>query len=136
MPSVVMRSCTSSLTFGVLPLFAFANAGVSLAGVTIAKLIEPIPLGISAGLVIGKPVGVFLFSGLAILLGIAARPEGTSWLQLLGAGLLAGIGFTMSIFIASLAFTDPALLSSAKLSVLAASSIAAVIGLVWGKLKF
>src|SRR5690606_38217009 len=92
------------VTFGVLPAFAFANAGVSLKGITPETLFSPIPLGIALGLLIGKPVGIFLFSRVAIALGAGARPEGASWLQLFGVGIVAGIGFTMSLFIGMLAF--------------------------------
>ncbi|MBA1231954.1 Na+/H+ antiporter NhaA [Pseudomonas viridiflava] len=125
------------VAFGVMPLFALANAGVSLAG---ANLDEAMPqsvfIGVMLALVLGKPLGVILASLALVKLNICKLPEGVTWAGVGLVGLLAGIGFTMSIFIASLAFSDPSLLSSAKLSVLAASSIAAVIGLIWGKIKF
>lgn len=125
------------VAYGIMPLFALANAGVSFEG---ANLSEALPQSVFAGvvlaLVLGKPLGVMLASLALVKLNICSLPDGVTWKGVALVGLLAGIGFTMSIFIASLAFTDPALLSSAKLSVLAASSIAAVIGLVWGKLKF
>ena len=116
------------VTFGVLPLFALANAGVSLAGVTLASLANPIPLGIILGLVIGKPLGVFAFSWAAITSGLADRPSGSSWAQLFGVGALAGIGFTMSLFIGMLAFPGPEHAASIRLGVLVASVISAVIG--------
>ena len=112
----------------MLPAFAFANAGVSLAGVTLAQLASAIPLGIALGLFLGKPIGVFLFSAAAIALGIGKRPEGTSWIQLLGAGLLAGIGFTMSLFIGNLAFPEPQYAADIRLGVLGGSLLSAVLG--------
>lgn len=117
------------VTFGVLPAFAFANAGVSLKGITPETLFSPIPLGIALGLLIGKPVGIFLFSRVAIALGAGARPEGASWLQLFGVGIVAGIGFTMALFIGSLAFDDAVAFDQARLGILAASLVAAIIGL-------
>jgi NhaA family Na+:H+ antiporter len=92
--------------FGVLPIFAFANAGVVLAGVSVATLVEPVPLGIVAGLVVGKLVGVVGASAILIKLGLARLPEESSWLSLLGIAALCGIGFTMSLFIGGLAFED------------------------------
>ena len=116
------------VTFGVLPAFAFANAGVSLAGVTFEKLLSPIPLGIALGLLIGKPVGIFLFSRAAIALGIGARPEGATWMQLFAVGIVAGIGFTMSLFIGMLAFPEPEHAADIRIGVLAGSLCSAVIG--------
>ena len=92
------------VAYGILPLFAFANAGVSLAGVSLETLFKPIPLGIMAGLFIGKQVGVFGFSWATIKLGLAKRPQGTNWLDIYGVAALCGIGFTMSLFIIGLAF--------------------------------
>jgi NhaA family Na+:H+ antiporter len=124
------------VTFGVLPAFAFANAGVSLAGVTFEKLLSPIPLGIALGLLIGKPVGIFLFSRAAIALGIGARPEGATWMQLFAVGIVAGIGFTMSLFIGMLAFPEPQHAADIRIGVLAGSLCSAVIGyLLLRKLK-
>jgi NhaA family Na+:H+ antiporter len=116
------------VAFGVLPLFAFANAGVSLEGVSLAKLLEPIPAGIALGLIIGKPVGIFLFSAGAILLGIAARPAGCSFAQLFGVAILGGIGFTMSLFIGTLAFPEPQYAADVRLGVLGGSLISAISG--------
>lgn len=125
------------VAYGVMPLFALANAGVSLAGANLDEAVShSVFVGVMLALVVGKPLGVILASLALVKLNICALPEGVTWKGVGLVGLLAGIGFTMSIFIASLAFADPALLSSAKLSVLAASSVAAVIGLAWGKLKF
>jgi len=112
----------------ILPLFALANAGVALGGGTGAALANPISLGIVAGLVLGKPVGIMLFSWLTVRSGRGALPAGVTWGQLAGAGCLAGIGFTMSLFVAELAFADPGLIAAAKIGILAASLTAAVCG--------
>ncbi|MDO9693122.1 MAG: Na+/H+ antiporter NhaA [Candidatus Latescibacteria bacterium] len=92
------------VAYGVLPVFAFANAGVPLAGLAPADMIHPVPLGIAAGLLFGKLAGVLSFSWLATRVGLASLPDGADWKQLIGIALLCGIGFTMSLFIASLAF--------------------------------
>jgi Na+:H+ antiporter, NhaA family len=118
------------IAFGVLPLFAFANAGVSLQGLSFAKLLEPVPLGIALGLFIGKPVGIFGISWLAIKSGLATRPEGASWAHLLGVGLLGGIGFTMSLFIGTLAFDEVDKAAQLRLGVLAGSLLSATAGYV------
>ncbi len=118
------------VTFAVLPLFAFANAGVSLAGVTWQTAMGPIPLGIALGLIIGKPLGIFTFSMLAIAAGVARLPDGVRGVQLLGVGILAGIGFTMSLFIGTLAFPDPAYGAQVRLGVLGGSVVSAIAGYV------
>ncbi|WP_434679202.1 Na+/H+ antiporter NhaA [Pseudomonas sp. R1-18] len=124
------------VAFGVMPLFALANAGVNLAGADLGEAMsQHVFAGVMVALVLGKPLGVVLTSFALVKLNICQLPEGVSWNGVALVGLLAGIGFTMSIFIASLAFSDPALLAAAKLSVLSASTIAAVIGLLWGKLR-
>jgi NhaA family Na+:H+ antiporter len=92
------------VAFGVLPIFAFANAGVSFAGTSIGDVFRPVPLGIATGLFVGKQAGIVAFCWLGVTLGLASRPQGVGWGQLYGAALLCGIGFTMSLFIASLAF--------------------------------
>ena len=92
------------VAFGILPLFAFANAGVSMAGLSIRDTLHSVPLGIAAGLFLGKQIGILVMCRLAVRLGIASRPNGVGWWQLYGTALLCGIGFTMSLFIASLAF--------------------------------
>lgn len=94
------------VAFSILPFFAFANAGVSLEGLTISSLIAPVPLGIAAGLFVGKQIGVFGFTYGAVRLGLAEKPEGASWLQIYGLSFLTGIGFTMSLFIGTLAFDE------------------------------
>jgi NhaA family Na+:H+ antiporter len=114
------------VAFGILPLFAFANSGVSLQGVTLATLAAKAPAGIALGLVLGKLVGVFGASWLAIRLGVGRLPEGVGWLHLLGAALLCGIGFTMSLFIAALAFQGEAaqLAVASRLGILLGSTVA------------
>lgn len=92
------------VAYGILPLFAFANSGVSLAGMSLAQALAPVPLGIALGLFLGKQLGVFAFSWGAIKLRLATLPDGTDWVQLYGVAMLCGIGFTMSLFIGSLAF--------------------------------
>ena len=116
------------VAFGIVPLFAFANAGVSLAGMSLARLVDPVPLGIALGLVIGKPVGILAATGIAVASGLAPRPEGASWAQIAGIGMLGGIGFTMSLFIGMLAFTEPTHAVQLRLGVLAGSLIAALAG--------
>jgi NhaA family Na+:H+ antiporter len=122
------------VAYGIMPLFALANAGVDLHGVDLgAPVTTGVALGVVAGLVLGKPIGIVAASFLAERLGIAARPRGATWRGVLLVGLVAGIGFTMAIFIAGLAFPDPTALGAAKLAVLAASAIAGVIGLASGR---
>ena len=116
------------IALAILPLFAFANAGVSLEGLTLAKLLAPVPLGIFAGLVIGKPLGILAASWLALAGGLAQKPTGATWQQLLGVGMLGGVGFTMSLFIGTLAFPDPAHAGQLRLGVLTASLCSAVAG--------
>lgn len=115
-------------TYLILPLFALANAGVVLSGEGVSSLLDPISLGIIVGLVVGKPLGITLLSWLAVRIGVAEKPDGVSWSQLASASCLAGIGFTISLFIAGAAFTDPAQQSAAKLAILVASLLAAGIG--------
>lgn len=118
------------VTFLILPLFAFANAGVSLTGFTPDKLTGTIPLGIALGLFIGKPIGVLAASALAVALGVGRKPEGASWTQIFGAGLLAGIGFTMSLFIGNLAFPGPEHAADIRIGVLCGSILSAIAGYV------
>jgi len=118
------------VAFLVLPLFAFSNAGVSLVGLSPADLLDPLPLGIALGLLIGKTVGVFGSAWLLITLGAAARPSGASWTQFLGVCVLCGIGFTMSLFIGGLAFAgmDASFETRVKLGVLGGSLLSGVTG--------
>jgi len=117
------------VSWGIMPIFALANAGVVLGAS--GSLGEPEAAGVILGLVLGKPLGILAFSWIAVKAGAANLPDGVSWSQVGGMGMLAGIGFTMSLFIADRAFLDPGLLSTAKLGILVASLISGVIGAVW-----
>ncbi len=121
----------------ILPLFAFANAGVVLSGVSFSDLFSLLPLGIIAGLLIGKPLGITLFCWLAVKCGVAKLPQGTTISHILAIGVLCGIGFTMSIFIASLAYgdIDPELITLAKLGILLGSFTSALLGYLLLRLK-
>jgi NhaA family Na+:H+ antiporter len=114
----------------ILPLFALANAGVAIGGDLMAVLGHPLSLGIIVGLVIGKPLGISLLSWLAVKSGRGALPKGVTWMQVAGAGCLAGIGFTMSLFVTDLAFNDEALIATAKVGILAASLTSGMVGYV------
>ena len=116
------------VAFFIVPLFGFANAGVSLAGIGLEQALSPLPVGIASGLFIGKQIGIFAAVWLAVKLGIAAKPRGATWLQIYGVAVLCGIGFTMSLFIGGLAFADPLLVEEAKLGTLAGSVLAALVG--------
>jgi NhaA family Na+:H+ antiporter len=118
------------VAYAILPLFAFANAGVSLAGMTVESFTHPVPLGIAVGLLAGKTVGVFGLTWLAIKLRLAALPAGASWGQLLGVAILCGIGFTMSLFVGSLAFVPGSsdYAGMDRMGILTGSFIAAVVG--------
>jgi NhaA family Na+:H+ antiporter len=116
------------VSYAILPLFAFANAGVSLAGLSLGSLAAPVPLGIVLGLVIGKPLGILGATWLAVRYGLAQRPEGAGWPQLLGVGMLGGIGFTMSLFIGMLAFSSAEHAAQLRLGVLAGSLVSATAG--------
>ena len=121
------------VAFGILPIFAFANAGVSLEGLSFSDLLQPIPLGIALGLVVGKQLGVFTFAWLAVKLGLARLPSGVDFRQVYGAAIICGIGFTMSLFIGMLAFENAAagqVIVTDQLGVLAGSLISAVLGYV------
>jgi len=115
------------VSYAILPIFGFANAGVALGA---APFWAPLPLGVAAGLFVGKQLGIFGAIRGAVALGIAERPEGAGWVQLYGVALLAGIGFTMSLFIGGLAFADPVLVEEVKVGVLAGSALSAVAGFV------
>ncbi len=117
------------VVFFILPLFAFFNAGVRIEGSFTDTLLQPVSLGVVLGLVLGKQVGITLFSWLAVKSGWAALPEGVGWGEIYGAACLGGIGFTMSLFIAELAFETPLLGAEAKIGILTASAIAAIWGL-------
>ena len=116
------------VNFMILPLFAFANAGVSFSGMKLSLIWEPVTLGIILGLFFGKQIGVMLFTYIGSLLKICKLPSDISWKQYYGLSLVTGIGFTMSLFIGSLAFTDPEFQTSVRLGVLIASLLAGVLG--------
>jgi len=123
------RKLNDWVSFIVLPLFALSNAGVDFSGVAASELLASrIAWGVLLGLVMGKPIGIVGFSKLAVKLGLARLPSGVTWLQMGAVGMLAGIGFTVSIFISSLAFDDPRRLMQAKTAVLEASLVAGVVG--------
>lgn len=121
------------VSFGIMPLFALANAGVALGGGLANDLLHPISLGIALGLVVGKPLGVTLLAWLTVRIGWADLPVGVGWAQVFGVGLLAGIGFTMSLFITGLAFEGTAFEPLAKIGILSASLLAGLLG--WGLLR-
>jgi len=117
------------VAFGIMPLFALANAGVVLEGITFNSLLSPVPLGILCGLFFGKQIGVFLFSFVAVKLKLAEMPSNSNWVKLYGVGILTGIGFTMSLFVGNLAFTDDLnILGGVKIGVLSGSFLSALVG--------
>lgn len=118
------------VTLGIVPLFAFFNSGIALVGDGLGSLLSPVSLGVIFGLFLGKQIGVFGTAWLASKLGVGALPPETSWTQLYGAALLAGIGFTMSLFVASLSFADPDAIAAAKLAILIGSALSAMTGLL------
>ena len=125
------HAITPLVAFFIVPLFGFANAGVSLAGMGLAQIFAPLPLGIAAGLFIGKQIGIFAAVWLSCRLGFANRLRGATWLQIYGVALLCGIGFTMSLFIGALAFpTRPELVEEAKIGVLLGSLASALAGYI------
>jgi NhaA family Na+:H+ antiporter len=118
------------VAYGILPLFAFANAGLSLSGVTVESFTHDVPMGIAVGLLLGKTVGVFALTWFAVKIGIATLPQGANWGQILGVAILCGIGFTMSLFVGSLAF-EPGVSDYAgmdRMGILTGSILAALIG--------
>ncbi|MEP0765565.1 MAG: Na+/H+ antiporter NhaA [Fimbriimonadia bacterium] len=122
------RALHSWVTFGVVPLFALANAGVLLTAKLAEAYFGPVSMGIVLGLVVGKPLGIVLFSWFGVRCKLAVLPEGTRWYHILGAGCLAGIGFTMALFIANLAFTNGSEIEGAKAGILSASVVAGLLG--------
>jgi len=117
------------VAFGIMPLFALANAGFSLEGISINSLMYPVPLGILCGLFLGKQIGVFLFSYLSIKFKIAEMPSNSNWLKLYGVGILTGIGFTMSLFVGNLAFVENTqYINGVKIGVLTGSLLSALMG--------
>ncbi|MDX1975732.1 MAG: Na+/H+ antiporter NhaA [Rickettsiales bacterium] len=118
------------VNFLILPLFAFTHAGVSLAGIDASALTQPLPLGILLGLFLGKQLGIFATSWLVIITGLASKPKNSTWAQLYGVSIIAGIGFTMSLFIGMLAFSDDQQQELVKLGVIAGSVLSALWGIL------
>ncbi len=118
------------VAYGIMPVFAFANAGVSLAGFQFSDLFTPLPLGIALGLFLGKQIGICGAVWLAVRAGLARLPEGVNWMQIYGVSLLAGIGFTMSLFIGSLAFSDAEHAAMVRIGVIFGSLLSGVGGFV------
>ena len=116
------------VAFFIVPVFAFANAGVSLSGISVESILSPLPLGIAVGLFVGKQVGVFGLAFLAVKVGFAKLPQGANWAQIYGISCLTGIGFTMSLFIGTLAFDDVTLMNDVRLGVLLGSLASAMVG--------
>ena len=120
------------VAFGVLPMFAFVNAGIDLGGIGLAEVLHTVPLGIAAGLFIGKQVGIFVLCALAIKLGIARLPDGAGWGGLYGVSALCGVGFTMSLFIGSLAFEnavfDQQMVFDERLGIIIGSLLSGIMG--------
>ncbi|HYF02980.1 MAG TPA: Na+/H+ antiporter NhaA [Patescibacteria group bacterium] len=119
------------VAFGILPIFALANTAIPIAGDWYTSLTQSNSLGIMLGLLIGKPIGATLFSFIAVMIGVATLPKTINWKHVIGVGFLAGIGFTMAIFITVLAYDDAELVNNSKIAVLVGSLIAATIGYVW-----
>lgn len=128
---ILEHKLTGLVAFAILPLFALANTAIVIPESWADQLLTTHSLGIMLGLLLGKPVGIFLFSYLAIKLGWSSLPPQMNWKHVWGVGLLAGIGFTMSMFITVLAFTEPQLVISAKIAIMLGSLIAAVLGVIW-----
>ncbi len=126
----VLHALHPWIVYAIVPLFAFANAGVALGGLSHDDILHPVPVGIALGLFVGKQVGIFSFAWVLIRSGIARLPEHTNWLQMYGASVLCGIGFTMSLFISSLAFGESAasLHLVDRLGILAGSALSAILG--------
>tara|TARA_Y100000590_G_scaffold459613_1_gene617146 strand:+ start:190 stop:1368 length:1179 start_codon:yes stop_codon:yes gene_type:complete len=123
------HSISPYVAFGIMPIFAFANAGVNLDGLSLASMLEKVPLGIILGLFVGKQLGVFLFSYISIKLKFAQMPNNSNWLNLYGVGILTGIGFTMSLFVGNLAFIEHnQYLDGVKIGVLTGSLLSTVFG--------
>jgi NhaA family Na+:H+ antiporter len=128
---ITQRFLHFPVPFVILPLFALVNTAISINDDWLTSLTSPASQGIAVGLVIGKTLGIFLFSWLAIKIGFAEKPTGVNWKQLFGVGILGGIGFTMSIFVTLLAFDSPTLINNGKLAILFSSLVAGLIGYTW-----
>lgn len=122
------HALSTPVAFLIVPLFGFANAGVDLRGLSLDDILSPMPIGVAGGLFIGKQLGIFSAVWLAVKTGFSAKPRGATWLQIYGVSTICGIGFTMSLFIGGLAFTDPLMVEEAKLGTLGGSLLAAFLG--------
>jgi NhaA family Na+:H+ antiporter len=129
--SYLMDKLHEPVAWFILPLFALANTAIPISSDTLSSITGTLPLGIAAGLVLGKPMGIYLASVLSVKMKVAQLPSGSSFKHILGAGLLGGIGFTMAIFVANLAFDDAASIEMSKLAVLISSVIAAIVGYIF-----
>lgn len=118
------------VAFGIMPLFALANAGIVITSDFFSSIINPVSIGVAAGLIVGKFTGILLFCWIMVRYKISSLPEGANWKHIAGVALLAGIGFTMSLFISGLAFGDPVLINQAKYGILIASIIAGILGTI------
>jgi len=132
----VLHFLHKPVAFFILPLFALANTSIALSEDWASGLSQNSSLGIMSGLIIGKPLGITLFAFLGVLLGICALPSDIKWKNILGAGMLGGIGFTMSIFITLLAYNDAAMIDNSKIAILIASTISGILGFIWLKISF
>ena len=125
----IEHSISPYVAFGIMPIFAFANAGVSLDGLSLFSLLDNVPLGILLGLFVGKQLGVFVFSYASIKLKIAEMPRNSNWINFYGVGILTGIGFTMSLFVGNLAFVEnPQYMDGVKIGVLSGSLLSTLTG--------
>ena len=116
------------MVYFIAPVFALANAGIDLSGISMADVVAPLPLGIAAGLFLGKQIGVFGASFLLVKSGLASLPHGANWMMIWGISMLAGIGFTMSLFIGSLSYQGDAMMNMVRLGVMLGSAVAAIAG--------
>jgi Na+:H+ antiporter, NhaA family len=131
--SSLIESLHPWVAFVIMPLFALANAGVSMRGLSLDRGNATVAVGAAIGLILGKPLGVLIASFISLRLGVACLPRGLTARHVLVLGVVAGIGFTMALFIAQLAFADPAMLGAAKIGVLGGSAVAAALGLLLGR---
>jgi NhaA family Na+:H+ antiporter len=134
-PSYILQHALHKpVAFIILPLFALANTSIVLSGNWLNMVSNTNSIGILTGLVLGKPAGIMLFYFITVITGICTLPADLKWKHITGAGMLAGIGFTMSIFITHLAYTDASLINDSKLMVLIASLISGIVGFIWLKI--
>ena len=125
---LLQRLLHKPVAYVILPIFAIANTAITIGGNWQEALTQASSLGIFAGLVVGKPLGIFIFSFIGVALGLCKLPSGLRWRNVIGAGFLGGIGFTMSIFITLLAFDDDAIINNSKFAIIVSSVIAGIIG--------